>query len=122
MTRRLRIAPLVCALALFVGCATHSGVTAPPPPHAGAANAFDSATWDALVTIQAGIEKAKTVVTPDKKALLNQVISVYNKAERTYEVYHSAAIAGTATPAQQAELQTQVDQLKTNFATLGSGK
>ncbi len=113
------LAVTVMVLALFTGCAKTSGTsTVAPPIHAGAANAFDSSVYDALVTVQAAIEAAKPGIPAGKKALLNQIIADYNVAEKAYVNYHNLAIAGTATPAQQTALQAQVDSLKTKLGGL----
>lgn len=112
--------PATLALLLaLTGCAAKSGSTTPPPPHPGAANAFDSAAYDSLVTIQAGIEQAKVNAPVGQKALLNQIIADYNLAMHAYEAYHAAATAGTAAPTAQADLQAKIDALKTNLASVG---
>ncbi len=111
-----------CLLAIsLVGCAQQSRSTI-APIHTGAANAFDSATYDALVSAQAAIEQAKVGLPASQKTLLNQVIGYYNSAEAAYELYHKLATAGTATPANQADVQGKVDALKTGVAKLGAAK
>lgn len=123
-TRKIFALPLVCFCLFvvpFTGCANRTGTTI-APIHAGAANAFDSGMYDALVTIQAGIEQAKVGVTASQKPLLNRIIADYNIAEKAYAAYHAAAASGSATPAQQQALQTQVDALRSSLSTLGGTK
>jgi hypothetical protein len=111
---------LAVALTLSLGgCAKQPGATI-APIHAGAANSFDSVTYDALVSAQAAIEQAKVGIAASKKALLNTVIKSYNVAESAYSVYHAAATAGTATPAQQADLQAKLTTLQAGVTQLGA--
>ena len=114
----------------MTGCAkSGASSSVPAAPRPGSANAFDSATFDALVTIQAGIEQAKIGVTPTRKPLLTRTIADYNLAERAYQAYHAAANAPNQTATQQqaiaaqaANLQGQIDGLKANLSTLGVTK
>lgn len=103
---------IVIAVLLLAACAQHA------PVHPGAVNAFDSSAYDALVTIQAAIEQAKVNVPVAQKPLLNKIIADYNVAHQAYVVYHSAAVAGTADPTAQANLQAQIDALKSAVASL----
>ena len=109
---------LLALLLMFGGCAKVGTVA--PPIHAGAANSFDSATYDALVSAQAAIEQAKIGITASKKPLLNQVIAAYNTAESAYAAYHTLAVAGTATAAQQADVQAKISTLQTGVIQLGA--
>lgn len=112
---------LFAASVLIVGAATVSQTACiHTAVHPGAANTFDSTTYDTLIAIQAGIEQAKVGIPDSKKDLLNKVIADYNTAMHAYQVYHSAALAGTATPADQTALQSQVTALQTNLGTLGA--
>jgi hypothetical protein len=94
--------------------------TTAPVSHPGAVSTFDSTTYDALLTIQAGIESAKTQFgsNPAAKAPLNAVIQAYDAAQASYKAYHTAAAGGGNTAAQQAALQQQVASLKTQLAAV----
>lgn len=87
--------------------------------HPGAVNAFDSQTYDVLLTAQAAIEAAKPLGTTQPiKDAINKAIAAYNVAEAAYTAYHQAATAGTATASQQTALQSNVASLKTATAAL----
>ena len=102
---------------LLASCATTAVVT-----HPGAVNAFDSNTYDALLTAQAAIEAAKPLATtPTLKTAVNAAMQAYDVAESAYVAYHTAAVAGTATAAQQAALQTQVTSLTAQTKALPVG-
>lgn len=117
--KRIPVALLVLSIILaFTACAKKSGTTSPPPPHAGAVNAFDSTVYDALVTLQAGIEQASVNPPAGQKPLINKLRAGYTTAYHAYLVYHAAALAGTATPQSQTDLQAQVDQLKSDLSNL----
>ena len=129
---RVRVWVWGCTLALVLvlgGCAgtkatTATGVTTPPAPITGAANTFDSTTYQTLVTIQAAIEQAKVGIPAAQIPLLNKVIADFNVAESAYAAYHALAIAGTPTAtaaatAQQAALQAQIDNVRSEGAPLG---
>jgi hypothetical protein len=108
----MRTILLGCCL-LLVSCATTTAT------HPGAVNAFDSTTYDVLLTAQAAIEAAKPLATtPALKTAINAAIQAYDVAESAYVAYHTAAVAGTATAAQQSALQTQIGNLKTSTAAL----
>lgn len=120
MIKNFRVYLLVSVLAFTLsGCAKQSAGTV-APTHAGAANSFDSATYDALVSAQAAIEQAKVGITPSKKALLNQVIAAYNTAEAAYSAYHAAATAGSLMTGQQADLQSKMTALQNGLSQLGA--
>ena len=101
---------LLCMVPLLFlqGCGTAT------VQHPGAVNTFDSQAYDALLTTQAGIESAKTQfgANPAAKAPLNALIAAYDALQSTYKAYHTAASAGTATAAQQASVQSQIDAVK----------
>lgn len=114
-----RLGFTVLTLCLAVGlCLTGCSPTA-TANHPGAVNAFDSQTYDVLLTAQAAIEAAKPLATTASTAnALNAAIGVYNAAEAAYVAYHQAATAGTATASQQSALQSQVAALKSATAAL----
>lgn len=116
-------APLALALMLTLGgCAKQPAGTIAPVygPSAGCYNAFDCSTGQWLLTIQSTIEQAKIGVPEAQKPLLRTIISNYNLAEKAYTTYHALAKAGAATAAQQADVQLQVDSVKSGLAQLGA--
>jgi len=83
--------PIILAL-LLTGCAAQNPATV---SHPGAINAFDSNTYDALVTAQGAIDAARPfATTAGQKAVLNKVIAAYNEAKAGYLLYHSQAAGG----------------------------
>lgn len=90
--RAARATFAIC-LALTLGaCAKTATVS-----HPGAVNAFDSNTYDALVTAQGAIDTARPLATTaTQKAILNKVIASYQEAKAAYLVYHNAAVVGGA--------------------------
>jgi hypothetical protein len=108
---------LILAALLLTGCATR-------PIHPGAANTFDSDSFDALVVANSVIVNTKTDLTagafaptlvPSIKAALNDLITAYDTADAAYLVYHAAAVAGTATVAQSNAVTSGLTQV--NIAT-----
>lgn len=136
------ILALVTTLLSLAGCAAH-------PIHPGTANAFDSSTYDTLTITDSVIQSTKIDLAEGKfpvaiagnvKSALNNLISVYDVLEISYcdgkpmtsggtsalqcspGSYHAAAIAGTATPAQNSAIQTQVGQVSVASAALATAK
>lgn len=110
-----RLSTLLLCLVLTVGCAKQ--VHAPIP---GSVNQFDSDSYTSLVTAKAIIDAAKTElsngtfapsIAANVKEAINYAVASYNVADVSYVAYHSAAVAGTATPTQQAEVQIKLDTL-----------
>lgn len=117
----------ILALALSGCTGTKTGTVPVPatPVHQGAANAFASTSYDALVTAKAAIQKAHDVLdltNPTIKAIYVKAATVWDVASAAWKVYNAAALAGTATAADQATLQTQMDQMNTAVVALGSTK
>lgn len=116
---------LFCVSVLIIalsGCAAR-------PIHPGAANAFDSQSYDALIVAHSVIESTKTdlannafapSITPNVKMALNGLIQAYNVADSAYQAYHSAALKGTVTAAQQTAVTDGLNQVSsaTNLLTL----
>ena len=102
----------VALLLILAACST----TATAPTHPGAINSFDSAAYDTLITVQASINQAKTLIGgfPQFKGDLNTAIAVYNAAISEYKVYHTS----TPTTATTAALQTQLTGLVTQTSAL----
>jgi hypothetical protein len=124
---------------LLAGCAAR---------HSGTANTFDSGTYDALLTTDSVIQSTKTALAQGQfpasilgnvKTALNDLIAAYDAADLAYcgvpvagtttgtlscapGSYHAAAMAGTATPAQQAAVQADVNAVTTATAALTSAK
>ena len=108
----------LCAflVAVMVSCATTN--TAPTvPAHPNQINAFDGAAYDTLITVQASINQAKTLIVtfPQFKADLNAVISGYNAAQAAYKIYHTTGAGGVV---DTTTLQTQLTALVTQVAAL----
>lgn len=115
-------------LAIAFLAVTLSGCAA-RPIHPGAANSFDSASYDALIVAHSVIETTKTdlannaftaSIAPNVKSALNGLIQAYNVADTAYQAYHNAALAGNATPAQQSAVTDGLNQVNsaTNLLTL----
>jgi hypothetical protein len=106
--------PVVLAL-LLVACAAQNPATL----HPGSINAFDSNTYDALVTAQGAIDAAKPLATTaGQKAILNKVIAAYNEAKSAYLLYHSQAAAGGNIDT--SVLSSQITALVTATANLAT--
>ncbi len=105
---------LILTIVVFSGCAAKQPATLRP----GALNAFDSATFDTLVTAQAALETASKEVTafPAVKPELNKAIDLFNAAEISYKAYHEALAAGK--PTDQASLDKLVRNLAASVAAV----
>jgi hypothetical protein len=119
----MRIPALVLALVL-AGCAAH--VT-----HPGAANKFDSDSYDAVLVAHSVIETTKTdlannafpaSIAGNVKTALNDLIKAYDTADAAYIAYHNAALAGTATPAQSTAVTNALTDVNTKTSALTSAK
>src|SRR5271157_2963660 len=106
--RTRRLSPLLATLLLLAACSAAK-------IHPGSPNAFDSATYDTLVTTHSVIESTKTdlaanafpaSISANVKTALNALIQAYDVADTAYQAYHSSALAGTATTAQQAAVSS----------------
>lgn len=118
-----RLLPVLVLFAL-AGCAAHI-------IHPGAANKFDSDSYDAVLVAHSVIETTKTdlannafpaSIAGSVKAALNGLISSYDAADKLYIVYHNAAMAGTATPAQSTALTNSLADVNAKTAALTSAK
>lgn len=123
--------PLLLSLGL-VGCSQN------PKPVVGAVNQFDSDTYLTLVTTDSIIQSTKTdlatcAATPaacvftsgivgNVKTALNGLISAYNAADASWQVYHSAALAGQSTPAQQSAVNSAIANVTAATVNLTSVK
>lgn len=136
----LAIALLVLLLA---GCAAQV-------QHPGTANKFDSSAYDVLLVAHSVIESTKSDISsgaipanilPGVKTALNGLIDAYDLLDVAYcnpqavmpttgaatlqcasGSYHSLAMAGTATPAQSAALQVQINSVNAQTAALASAR
>lgn len=101
--------------------------------HPGAANTFDSQTYDILVTAHAAIEQTKTEIA--NKSFtgatlrnvtigLNALIDAYNPADTAYKAYHAAATANppTATQSQVNDLNAKTQSLPALVSNLNAAK
>jgi hypothetical protein len=135
----------VLALTLILsGCAAQV-------QHPGTANAFDSGIYDTLLVTHGIIESTKSDINagsfppgvlPGIRTALNGVITAYNTLDVVYcnpvngvvpstgakslecssTSYHSFAMAGTATPAQQTQVQNAANQLNAATVALAAAK
>ena len=99
-------AVLVMAVLSLSACMKSATVS-----HPGAANQFDSNTYDALVSVKASIDAAKPLATTQgQKDIVNKVIASYVAVEAAYETYHNAAVKGGVPDSTQlaADLATLV--------------
>src|SRR6266849_2086336 len=99
---RYRIVVITLCL-IMVACSQN------PKPVVGSANQFDSDTYLTLVTTDTLIQATKTQLAngafPAKiagnvKTALNDLITAYDAANIAWLAYHTAALAGTASPVQ----------------------
>jgi hypothetical protein len=109
---------------LFAGCAAHA-------VHPGAANKFDSDSYDAVLVTHNLIETTKTdlannafpaSIAGNVKTALNDLIKSYDIADTAYTTYHTAALAGNATAAQQTALTNALTTVSTSTAALTAAK
>lgn len=123
--------PLILCLGL-AGCSMN------PKPVVGASNQFDSDTYLTLVTTDSVIQSTKAdlvtcAATPtacvftagivgNVKTALNGLISAYNAADASWQVYHSASLAGQSTPAQQAAVSSAIANVNAATVSLTSVK
>lgn len=119
--KRLR---LLVPLLLLVSCAASQ-------IHPGSPNAFDSASYDTLIATHSIIETTKTdlannafpvSIAPNVKAALNTLIQAYNAADTAYQSYHSAALTGTATAAQQTSVSAAIANVNAATTALTNAK
>lgn len=121
---RKRNISLIAVLFLLVGCAAR-------PIHPGAANSFDSNSYDAVLVAHSVIESTKAdlannafpaSIAGQVKTALNDLIKGYNIADASYQTYHQAALAGTATAAQSGAVSSALTDLQTKSAALTAAK
>ena len=110
---------LVIAVAFVVSFYSLQGCATATATHPGAINTFDSTAYDTLITVQASINQAKTLIGtyPQFKADLNTAIAAYNVALTAYKTYHQAGSAA-ATAASTTVLQTQLAALVAQVSAL----
>jgi hypothetical protein len=116
---------MLVAVLLIAGCAAQH------PIHPGAANQFDSTSYDTLLVAHSVIESTKADLAANKfpdalaakvKQSLNVLIQAYDVADTAYLSYHASAIAGKATPADQTALQTKLNDVGNATTALTSAK
>jgi hypothetical protein len=59
---------------------------------------------------------------PNIKKAVNGAITAYNVADLSYQSYHAAALAGQATPAQQAAVGSAVTNLNSAVSSITAAK
>jgi hypothetical protein len=116
---------LTLALAIsLASCAAHV-------IHPGAANQYDSDSYDAVLVAHSVIETTKTdlangafpaSIAGNVKIALNDLITAYDVAQKAYVIYHNAALAGTATAAQSNALTADLTVINTKTSALTSAK
>jgi hypothetical protein len=118
--KRLRL----IAVLILAGCAAR-------PIHPGAANKFDSDSYDAVLVAHSVIETTKTdlangafpaSIAGTVKTALNALIASYDLADSAYLAYHSAALAGTATTAQSTAVTNALNDVNVKTTALTSAK
>jgi uncharacterized membrane protein len=119
---------IVVGLALVIAGCSHN-VVAPVP---GSANQFDSDTYLTLVTAKAAIDSAKqelangaftsATVAANVRTAINAAVTAYNASDITYQAYHTAALAGNVTPAQQAAVSSSLSTLNTTVGNITTAK
>ena len=114
---------LIAAL-ILAGCAAR-------PVHPGAANKFDSDSYDAVLVAHSVIETTKTdlannafpaSIAGNVKVALNALITSYDAADKLYISYHNAALAGTATTVQSTDLTNALNDVNAKTTALTSAK
>jgi hypothetical protein len=106
----------------LVGCHA-TAPTPPPPPLAGAVNAFDQTSYQTLIAVQATLTslnnsyKANPTGLASLKAILDQAANDYNLAELTWQTYHTAATAVNQAAVTAALTKVQSDLAATAGAT-----
>jgi len=117
-------AGLLAAMLSIGGCAAR-------PLHPGAANQFDSTTYDTLITAKSVIDTTKTdlannafpaAVAGNVKTAVNDLITAYNALDTAYKAYHQAALSGTATQAQTDAVNAAAAKVNTATQALTSAK
>lgn len=100
-------------------------------PIPGAANTFDSSSYLVLVTTDSLIQTTKQdlavgafpgAILGNVKTALNALIQAYNVCDIAYQAYHTAALAGQATAAQQAAVTDGLNKMQTATANLTTVK
>jgi hypothetical protein len=100
-------------------------------PVPGAVNQFDSDTYVSLLTSKAVIDTTKAELAANAfpanvagpvKTAVNGAVTAYNVADTAYQAYHSTALAGTSTPAQQADVSAKVSNLNTAVGQVTAAK
>lgn len=125
--KKLTLALILCVMGLTAACANRPA-SAPIP---GAVNSFDSDTYLTLVTAKGIIDQVKVDLANNAfpaawvaniKKAVNGAITAYNVADLSYQSYHAAALAGQATPAQQAAVGSAVTNLNSAVSSITAAK
>ena len=126
--RKAVLASCLSVILLIGGCSVLKGTNASV---SGAANSFDSTSYLTLVTTDSVIQTTKTDfannafpanIAGNVKTALNDLIQSYNVANVTYQAYHTAALANTATAAQQTAVSSALATVQTKTAALTTAK
>jgi len=128
-------AALFLSLSLLTGCATLKTQHTVTPGSTVQASSFDADTYNLLVFTKSVIDQTRTDLSanppvfttqaaPFVKQALNVLVNAYNALDASYQTYHNAVVAGTATQAQVAAVQsasTEVTKATTNLTTAKAG-
>lgn len=109
-------AAAILIIILLSGCIKQGS----PALHPGAANAFDSQSYDTIITLRAAVQQASMEVTqfPQYKEQVNQAVTAFNTLQDAYKTYHTAALAGNSTTQQQQALTNGITSLVAQLAKL----
>jgi len=100
-------------------------------PVAGSGNQFDSDSYLALVGIDTTIKNTEAALNNGSFSGSVQIavydatkalVTAYNIADTAYLTYHTAALAGTDTPAQQADVSNKLQAAQAAINTLVKAK
>lgn len=117
---------ILAAVFVLGGCVKSTSTPIP-----GSANTFDSQSYLSLVTADSVIESTKTALVAGQfpasiagniKTALNALIQSYDVANPVFVAYHTAALAGQATAAQQAAVTSAVSDVTAKTSALTSAK
>lgn len=113
------------------GCSTLKTPHTVAPGSTVQASSLDSETFNLLLGTKTVIDQTKAalasnvfdaVVGAQIKVALEELVPAYNSLESSYEVYHKAIVAGTATPAQAAAVSSAAPAVQSAVSKLNAVK
>ena len=115
---RAQLAVVLLMCLCLADCAKNAVANTP-----GAINTFDANAYNTLISVQASLTQAKTLITPTTppavRTALNAAGAAYNVAMDAYKTYHAALVAG-GTP-DSTTLSAQISKLVTDIAAIVAG-